>query len=135
MCITPTRCRNRPCKADLAHNSLKKEGILESLEIGPAPSEAEDIAQVGDPDYYEKGKSQCRRYMIGLTILFPPPTDAYFRIKGHPHDMGTYFEVEARFDNERDDHVAWMHKVERNLPPTWEEMDKRVLASKVSLVR
>lgn len=98
---------------------------MENLDVGPTPSD-EDCAQIGDSDYYDVAKSECRRYMTGLTLLFPPPIDAYFKIQGNPHDYGVYFSVAGRFNPENNDHLNWCRNLERDLPKTWAEMDLRI---------
>lgn len=108
--------------------------MMENLDVGPTPC-YESCAQIGDTDYYDVAKSECRRYMTGLTLLFPPPEGSYFKIQSNSHDFGNYFEVNYRFNPENNEHVNCARNIERNLPRTWDEMDSRVKALSVAVIR
>jgi hypothetical protein len=46
-----------------------------------------------------------------------------------PHDFGTYLDVAVVFDDEREDHVEWMLKVESRIPSRWDKEAREELGS------
>lgn len=61
------------------------------INIGSVPC-SEDCAQVGSPDYARLSRIECRAFKNQLQREFPA---GVFRVKGFPHDFGTYHEVVA----------------------------------------
>lgn len=91
------------------------------LSLGSTPVE-ENCAQVGSPDYYEKVREEGKRYIELLKKKFgEPPAGAFFKLKGFPHDFGTYHEVCIIFDDEDEAQADFAFHVENNLPSTWED--------------
>jgi len=109
----------------------------ERLELGPTPH-GEACAQVGSPDYEVRALAECKAYckqlwrilwaaakakQILLALLCAPK----IKIRGHAHDFGTYYEVEASFDTA--DHIAaaaayWL---EQHLPEKWDDEARKEL--------
>jgi hypothetical protein len=99
----------------------------ETLTLGSAPAN-EPCAQTTDPAYYEKAQAECRRYIALLQAHYsakhagrPLPEGCTLKIKGNPHDFGTYYEVVARFDaaNPAAERAAFW--LESNVPGEWPE--------------
>jgi len=74
------------------------------ITLGPTPY-AEDCAQVGRDDYFERSRKECRAYIGQLERLYPKLAD------GDPYC--TMYEA---------------LEVERNLPEYWDEAAKKVLS-------
>jgi hypothetical protein len=94
--------------------------VRDYIEIGSSPA-AEDCAQVGDENYNEQSRVECRRFVELLTKTFgEPPAGAEFGIKNFSHDFGGYREVVVYFDDNYPDSVDFAYQVEANSPQTWE---------------
>ena len=95
--------------------------MREFISIGSVPVD-EPCAHVGQQDYREKAKEECRRYKELLLRKFgDPPFGACFKIKSFPHDFGTYYEVVVEFDDRFPESEAFAYDVDGDLPATWGE--------------
>ena len=91
------------------------------IELGPCPAE-EDCAQVGTPDYGERSRQECARYIERLRqVLGPEPDGAALRVKSFTHDFGTYREVVCRYDDDNPDATAYAWRCEAEAPGRWED--------------
>jgi hypothetical protein len=95
---------------------------LESLSVGPAPPEA-NCAQIGvTPDAQRLNKLECQAYIAGLIKhCGAPPRGVSFRVKGNPHEFGTYYEVECRYPGDSPEAADYALKAEKGFP-TWNEV-------------
>jgi len=92
---------------------------LEYIELGPSPA-GEDCVQVGDDNYRENARKECKRYVSLLEEMFPSENpNNFFDIMGFPHDFGTYYEVVVYFDCTNTKSVDFAYNVESNLPEYW----------------
>ena len=73
--------------------------MTNSLYIGSSPID-EDCVQLGSADYRPRVMTALRAYINQLKRQFPKGD---FRIKSHEHDFGTYYVVEAYYDEDTDD--------------------------------
>lgn len=107
---------------------------METIEIGSSPY-GEDCAQVGQEGYAEQARRECNAFIGQLYRLleskgFPRndlPDDFVLRIKGNPHEFGTYYEVVCRFNEENP--VSWkvFEILDGNCPELWDEIARREL--------
>ena len=82
----------------------------------------EDCAQVGQSDYPEKSREECRKYKQLLLNKFgQPPEGAYLTVKTFNHDFGLYREVCVVFDSDNEAAVNYAFEMENNLPETWDD--------------
>jgi len=89
------------------------------VSIGSAPAE-EPCAQVGEPDYPEKSREECRRFIALIRkALGPEKGSARLAVKSFPHDFGTYREVVCYFDDEDEKGADYAFKCESESPGTW----------------
>jgi hypothetical protein len=87
--------------------------------LGTAPVD-EPCAQLGQPDYYDKVRDECRRFIRLLRQKFgEEPPGARFAIKGFDHDFGTYYEVVVHFDTDDEEASHYPYRCEDELPATW----------------
>jgi hypothetical protein len=90
------------------------------LSIGSSPWD-ENCVQVGQPDYYEKAREECTRFIRLLRQTFgPEPEGAHLVVKSFPHDFGDYLEVVCYFETESTEAVAYALRCEGETPATWE---------------
>lgn len=92
------------------------------LEIGSTPAD-EDCAQVGQPDYAEKARAECKRFIEQIERHYPSPELGYLKIKSNRHDFGTYYEVVAVYDNEDEASTQWAYAIEgdeKNVLANWD---------------
>lgn len=73
--------------------------LMDYLNIG-----SNGFAQVGDPDYYRKCRTELRYLLRVLRDRFPMPEEltgftCYFKVKSFPHDFGTYHEIVLYYDD------------------------------------
>lgn len=100
---------------------------MESLNIGSSPH-SEECAQVGDYDYQQRGRAECRALIGQLKRMYgEEPAGARLYIKGNSHDFGTYYEVECKFNTESEVATSYAFQCE-NMPEKWDEQSRAELA-------
>lgn len=94
---------------------------FEIIAIGPSPCE-ETCAQVGQSDYEERSRRECRIFQRMLERLLPVPHDipVQYVVKSFPHDFGSYREVCVRYDDTEARACAHAYTVESNSPAEWD---------------
>lgn len=99
------------------------------LNIGSSPH-GEDCAQVGSDDYNPRMRAETTAFVHQLQRMFgAPPYGAAFRVKGFPHDFGSYYEVVVAFDDAVEDSVKFAYQVENNTPESWDDEARKELAA------
>jgi hypothetical protein len=103
------------------------------LELGATPCD-EDCAQVGADDYSTRATAECRAYINQLYRVlaekgYTPdkiPQGFRLRVKANRHDLGTYHEVVASFE---DDEESWGIALflDQNSPASWDDAAKAEL--------
>lgn len=82
------------------------------LSLGPVPV-GEERAHVGEPDYYERAHTECRRHVeLIRKKLRPEPKGARLAIRECPHASGTYYEVGIWYDAGNLEAIKYTFKVE-----------------------
>ena len=96
--------------------------MFDYIELGPTPY-GEDCAQVGSDDYSSKIKVETKRYVEQLEKRFPQLGEAHctLRVKGFPHDFGTYHEVCIVYNEDDAIAVNFAYFVDSNLPEFWND--------------
>ena len=90
------------------------------MTLGTAPVD-EPCAQVGQPDYDDKVKGECRRSIALLRhTCGEEPPGARLAIKSCDHDFGMYDEVVCLVDTDDEDAAHYAYRCEDELPATWE---------------
>ena len=93
--------------------------MLEHLFIGSSPTD-ESCAQVGQDNYMEESRIECRRFIDLIRKKFgDEPEKTRLAIKSSPHDFGTYLEVVVYFNPEDEESRQYAYAVEDNTPATW----------------
>lgn len=101
---------------------------MEILSLGPVPY-SEPCAQLGTPNYSDTAWRECQAFVQQLLRQFgEPPSGAKLRISRNPHDFGSYFDVEVRFNPDSVEAVDWAFAVEDGLPARWDELAQQELA-------
>lgn len=95
----------------------------EYLELGPVPIE-EECAQVGELNFIEKAKRECKTYAKQLVRMYP---DMEFAVRGFNHDFGKYYEVIVFYDPENPEAVDKTYELEANLPYRWDDIARAEL--------
>jgi len=96
------------------------------LSIGSSPCD-EDCAQLGTPDYYERARKECIRFISLIRKACgeePELSTAQLKIKSNPHDFGTYLDVVVEFDDQDELAVEYALWVESHTPQTWDDDHK-----------
>lgn len=101
---------------------------METLTIGSVPY-AEPCAQVGSEDYARRARAQCKAFIAQLERSFPCPCPdkAWLFIKSNPHDFGTYYEVEVKFDQRDAQAEDWAYMLEAGAPEYWDAQAREEL--------
>lgn len=55
----------------------------------------------------------------------PEPEGACLKVRGNPHDLGTYYTVVLFLDDAVEEHVAYMQGIELDGPLEWDEETHR----------
>lgn len=99
--------------------------MKEYINIGSAPME-EDCVQVTDKEpYIEDMKIECQIFKRYLQRRWP---EGDFRIKSFQHDFGTYYEVCAFYENEKETEAAFAAEGEAD---KWDDEAKAELRAKL----
>lgn len=86
--------------------------------LSTSPPE-EECVQVGELD---DGREEGKRYVALLRkVLGPEPAGSQFKVRANPHDLGTYYSVVYFFDDEDDEHVKYMHRIDNEGPLSWDD--------------
>lgn len=102
--------------------------MTDYLNIGGSPTD-EHCAQVGQPDYYEKGRAECVAFKHQLVRAFgEEPDGAHLAVKSFPHDFGNYLEVICYFDDDNEKAREYAFRLEGNTPALWDEEAKAELS-------
>lgn len=93
----------------------------EIVYLGSAPAE-EDCAQVGQPDYPEASKAECRAYIQAIKrVCGEPPEGATLTVKTEQHDYGPYREVVITYDGNNLAAAEYAQRCDEQAPTTWAE--------------
>ena len=91
------------------------------MNIGSSPCD-ESCASVGEPDYYERARDECARFIeLIRKKLGEEPEGAHLATKSFPHDFGTYHEVVCYFDNTDENASNYAYRCESLTPRTWQD--------------
>ena len=102
------------------------------ITLGPCPCD-EDCAQVGQDDYSERSRKECRAYFCQLRRQFgEEPEGTMFGAKSFPHDLGSYREVVIYYNSENGAALDFAYKVEDELPGEWDEEARKELGLEVA---
>lgn len=88
--------------------------MIDHLNIGCTPYD-ENCFPAGHP----KARRECQIFLRQLQRQFP---GADLRVKGFPHDFGTYYEVCAFYNDKESMNLAF--QVESESPGKWDEIAK-----------
>lgn len=95
--------------------------MREYMNIGSSPSD-EPCAQVGEPDYYERARDECNRFIeLIRKKLGPEPPGARLAVKSFPHDFGSYLECICWFDDSDEEASHYAYLCESETPRTWQD--------------
>lgn len=95
--------------------------MKESISLSPTPI-GEECAQLGDIDYSQRARKECRAFINQLTREFgEAPAGARLKVTTNPHDFGSYLDVVVEFDPENEAASEWAYSVEGSLPEFWDE--------------
>ncbi len=91
------------------------------VDIGSVPA-AEDC-EVQGPNYdVRKAKFECNTFIHQLRRMFgDEPEGARLKIKGNPHDFGTYYEVVCYYDDENEVAADYAFQCENEMPEHWDD--------------
>lgn len=96
--------------------------MRDSLELGSSPVD-EDCAQVGTEGYYERAKTEIKALRNQLIrIVGEPPRGATLKMKGFPHDFGTYHELGVVYDDDDDKATEYAFRCESECPQLWDDL-------------
>uniref|UniRef100_UPI001EFA1D45 hypothetical protein n=1 Tax=Burkholderia cepacia TaxID=292 RepID=UPI001EFA1D45 len=114
---------------------LSRESIamVETIEIGPTPHD-EASAQVGDADYPERSRAECRAFINQIKrAMGEPPEGVGLFIASSAHDYGTYREVAVKVTGglsveAREAALTYAYRCESESPATWDDAARVELA-------
>ncbi len=102
------------------------------IELSSSPV-MEECASVGQDDYAERSRKECKVYTAQLERMFPVPKElegeVWFETKLFPHDLGSYREVCVVFNTENEKAIDYAYECEKNMPENWDEEALTQLAS------
>ncbi|WP_186195764.1 hypothetical protein [Burkholderia gladioli] len=103
-----------------------------TVECGPTPANA-NAAQLGDEDYRQRSKAECKAWMAQLVrFMGEPPEGARLIILASQHDYGTYYEVAVRVEAETEaaanpEAIDYAYRCEGEAPTEWDVVARRDL--------
>jgi hypothetical protein len=97
------------------------------IDIGSYPS-AENCAQVGTVEYFDRARKECRAYISLLhRKLGDEPPGASLAVKSNPHDFGAYLSVVCYFDSDNPAAADYAFKCEAEGPEEWDKIARQEL--------
>lgn len=107
--------------------------MAEVIEIGSSPCN-EECAQVGQPDYPERSKAECRAFINQIKrVMGEPPEGVTLYTKSNQHDYGTYREVAVKVsalgEEARDIALVYAYRCEGESPENWDDEARAELAA------
>jgi len=97
------------------------------INIGPAPAE-EDCAQVGQDNFYERARAEGRAFInLIRRTLGDEPDGALLKLKGFPHDFGTYYEVVCYYEEDNRAAFEYALRCEAEAPYRWDDEARQEL--------
>lgn len=96
------------------------------IDIGSNPSGEELFFDVKNSS--EQQRSECRAFIQAIRkTLGPEVGTAQLKVKGNPHDFGTYYEVVCYYDDNDEVGMDYAFKCESESPEYWpEDMNVRL---------
>jgi len=94
----------------------------------------EPCAQIGTTGYAFRAIAECSAYKAQLVRHYKEahesgiPEGATLDVASRPHDFGTYWEVEVRFDDDSKEAVEAAYWLEANAPEAWDDEARSALA-------
>ena len=99
---------------------------MDFVNIGAVPN-GEDCVQVGDENYTEKSRKECRAYINQLRRVYgEEPFGARLKIKSFRHDFGSYMEVVCEFHEEQKEAIDYAFNCENGVE-YWDEEARKEL--------
>jgi hypothetical protein len=96
--------------------------MFDTFELATTVPHEEDCAQVGSDSYSSKARQEVRAFKNQLLRMHgTPPEGAGFKTLFCPHDFGTYLDLALVYDDDDEEHVEWMLKIESGLPDKWDQ--------------
>lgn len=102
---------------------------MECLNLSPTPV-AEDCAQVGSDNYHKQSRIETTVFKQQLYRMLEAEFEEVkitLLTVGHPHDFGTYHDVEVKYDENSESSMNQAFWLENNLPEYWDEEAKQML--------
>lgn len=91
----------------------------------------ERCVQVGEEDYATRSRVEANAYIDQLERTYgKSPEGSYFRFVTCNHELGCYLDIRFYFDDEEQEHVKYMDKVERGCE-RWDAVARNILKLKV----
>ena len=82
----------------------------------------EECAQLGSPHYMTRAHHEAQAFAGQLIRLHGnPPDGARLKTIYCEHDFGTYLDLALVYDEDNEEHVEWMLKIESGIPDKWDQ--------------
>lgn len=95
------------------------------IELGATPC-GEFCADIGDPDYPQKSRAECQRFIALLRKTFGhEPPGAHLETRTFEHDYGTYREVVCYYDEGNEPALEYAMQCESHAPENWHGVASR----------
>jgi hypothetical protein len=107
---------------------------VDYLTLGSTPSD-EPCAQVGSENYrvccLMEGQAFKQQLLRSNPDLEQKENEGIItlRLKGFPHDFGTYHELCVIYDEDNQDSIRTAHQIDEDLPENWDSQAIEYLAS------
>lgn len=87
--------------------------------LSTSPPEESCVQSDDDPIL---AHAEGKRYIeLIRKVCGPEPKDAQLKVRGNPHDLGTYYTVVLFLDDDVPEHIKYMQKIELDGPLTWDD--------------
>lgn len=97
------------------------------IDLGPTPP-LEECAQVGSHNYEQNAKRECQVFIAQLKRQFPDlPVGVELKIKGFPHDFGTYYDVVVTYNTDDEQATRAAHMIDEQIPAYWDKEARKEL--------
>ncbi len=91
------------------------------VDIGSSPCDEECVQVEPTGAYVQAMREECRRYIDCIREhCGEEQGSAALRVKGNPHDFGTYYEVVCSYDDNDELGANYAYHVEEHAPARWD---------------
>ena len=103
--------------------------MTDYFELCTTTPHEEKCVQSNSANYSRLSKIEARVLKNQLLRMHgTPPGNVYFKVTSNPHDFGDYNDLAIVYNDNDEDEMDYMLKIESGIPNNWDDIAKQELA-------